>query len=48
LFAGDVVIFPGAFTHAHRGNMVLSGSKVILTGWYELIPEAPQGSAACE
>lgn len=37
--AGDLVIFPGAFTHAHRGNMVLGGEKLILTGWWELIPE---------
>jgi hypothetical protein len=38
LSAGDVVIFPGAFTHTHRGNMVLSGEKLVLTGWYELVP----------
>lgn len=37
--AGDVVIFPAAFTHAHRGNMVTRGDKLILTGWFELIPE---------
>ena len=36
--AGDLVIFPGAFTHTHRGNMVLEGEKLILTGWYELVP----------
>ena len=35
---GDLVIFPGAFTHTHRGNMVLGGEKLILTGWYELVP----------
>jgi hypothetical protein len=39
LGAGDVVIFPAAFTHTHRGNMVLAGEKVLLTGWYELVPE---------
>jgi len=38
LGAGDVVIFPGAFTHTHRGNMVLAGEKLVLTGWYELVP----------
>jgi hypothetical protein len=37
--AGDVVIFPATFTHAHRGNMVLDGDKLILTGWYELVPD---------
>ena len=36
---GDVVIFPAAFTHTHRGNMVLAGEKLLLTGWYELVPE---------
>jgi len=35
---GDLVIFPGAFTHTHRGNMVLKGEKLVLTGWYELVP----------
>ena len=38
---GDIVIFPAAFTHAHRGNMVLGGEKLLLTGWYELVPEEP-------
>jgi hypothetical protein len=40
---GDVVIFPAAFTHTHRGNMVLGGEKLLLTGWYELVPEEPAG-----
>jgi hypothetical protein len=40
---GDVVIFPAAFTHTHRGNMVLGGEKLLLTGWYELVPEDPPG-----
>jgi hypothetical protein len=39
LGAGDVVIFPAAFCHTHRGNMVLEGEKLVLTGWFELIPE---------
>jgi hypothetical protein len=39
LGAGDIVIFPAAFTHTHRGNMVLAGEKLLLTGWYELVPE---------
>jgi hypothetical protein len=42
---GDVVIFPAAFTHTHRGNMVLAGEKLLLTGWYELVPEDPAASA---
>jgi hypothetical protein len=36
---GDIVIFPAAFTHTHRGNMVTAGEKLLLTGWYELVPE---------
>jgi hypothetical protein len=36
---GDVVLFPAAFTHTHRGNMVLEGEKLLLTGWYELLPD---------
>lgn len=31
---GTVVIWPAAFTHLHRGNMLLKGTKYIMTGWY--------------
>lgn len=31
---GTVVIFPAGLTHVHKGNLVLSGTKYILTGWY--------------
>lgn len=30
---GKLVLFPGAFTHTHRGNPPISNSKYILTGW---------------
>lgn len=32
---GDVVIFPAAFTHLHRGNPPIGGDKYIITGWLE-------------
>lgn len=32
---GDVVIFPAAFTHTHRGNPPIGGNKYIITGWIE-------------
>jgi hypothetical protein len=40
---GDIVIFPAAFTHTHRGGMVTGGEKLLLTGWYELVPEEASG-----
>lgn len=30
-----LVIWPAQFTHTHRGNTVLKGTKYILTGWVE-------------
>ena len=32
---GDVLIWPGGFTHLHRGNPPTSGDKYICTGWYQ-------------
>jgi hypothetical protein len=32
---GRLVIWPSNFTHTHRGNPPLSGSKYIITGWVE-------------
>jgi hypothetical protein len=32
---GSVCIFPAAFTHTHRGNPPINGSKYIITGWIE-------------
>lgn len=32
---GSLVLFPGHFTHTHRGNQPLSNTKYILTGWME-------------
>lgn len=34
--AGRLCIFPGGFTHTHRGNQPLSNTKYILTGWVEI------------
>jgi hypothetical protein len=30
---GKLVIWPAGYTHVHRGGMLLSGEKIILTGW---------------
>lgn len=32
---GDFLIWPGYFTHTHRGNPPISGHKYIATGWIE-------------
>jgi hypothetical protein len=32
---GDIVLFPAAFTHVHRGNPPINGTKYIITGWIE-------------
>lgn len=31
---GTVIIWPAGFTHTHRGNLVLEGTKYVVTGWY--------------
>jgi hypothetical protein len=31
---GTVVIWPAGFTHTHKGNLVLEGTKYVVTGWY--------------
>lgn len=31
---GTVVVWPAGFTHTHRGNLVLEGTKYVVTGWY--------------
>lgn len=33
---GKLILFPGAFTHTHRGNPPISNEKYILTGWVEI------------
>jgi hypothetical protein len=33
---GDLIIFPSSYTHTHRGNSPIGGTKYILTGWVEL------------
>tara|TARA_B110000285_G_scaffold157505_1_gene175697 strand:+ start:1263 stop:1823 length:561 start_codon:yes stop_codon:yes gene_type:complete len=30
---GKLVIWPAGYTHTHRGGMLLSGEKIIATGW---------------
>ena len=31
---GQTLIWPTGFTHQHRGNPVLEGEKIYLTGWF--------------
>ena len=30
---GDVLIFPAGFTHTHRGNPPIGGTKYLITSW---------------
>jgi hypothetical protein len=32
---GTCLLFPGGFTHTHRGNPPISNTKYIVTGWVE-------------
>jgi hypothetical protein len=32
---GTFLLFPGGFTHTHRGNPPISNTKYIVTGWVE-------------
>jgi len=32
---GKIILFPGCFSHTHRGNANISNEKYILTGWLE-------------
>lgn len=36
---GRISIFPGSFTHTHRGNPPISGDKYIVTGWIEFLDD---------
>ena len=33
--AGKLILFPGSFTHTHRGLQPISGDKHVITGWIE-------------
>ena len=33
--SGKLILFPGSYTHTHKGNQPLSNTKYILTGWVE-------------
>jgi prolyl 4-hydroxylase len=35
---GLTLIWPAEWTHAHKGNIIHSGSKYIITGWINLCP----------
>ena len=36
------LLWPGSWTHQHRGNPPLSGNKYILTGWYTPLAGMPK------
>ena len=38
---GQLLIWPAAFTHKHRGNPPLEGQKTYLTGWFDCIVDPP-------
>jgi len=33
---GNLLLWPGGFTHKHRGNAPLKGEKIYITGWFEI------------
>jgi len=37
---GKTLIWPAEWTHAHRGNVVNSGTKYVITGWMHFPPDA--------
>ena len=36
------LLWPGSWTHQHRGNPPVSGNKYILTGWYSPLAGMPK------
>ena len=39
---GQLLIWPAAFTHKHRGNPPLKGQKTYITGWFDCTPSPQQ------
>lgn len=37
--AGRLVMWPAAYTHVHRGNIVFSQNKYVITGWFSTFPK---------
>ena len=33
---GTLILWPAGLTHCHKGNLVLKGTKYIVTGWYNI------------
>ena len=36
---GKLLIWPAGITHAHRGGLVLDGTKYVATGWFSAFPD---------
>ena len=41
---GTTLIWPAYFTHMHRGNPPLKGTKIYLTGWFHATGFVPSGT----
>jgi hypothetical protein len=40
---GTMIFFPASYTHVHRGNTPISGTKYICTGWISSAPKNNNG-----
>ena len=45
---GKTVIFPASYTHRHRGNPPINGTKYIATTWANILPRIDPSDATCD